>query len=58
MTEDRCVCGHQANWHLKHVGGIAHKTIRMSRCLSKVKNERGFPRECGCRAYKAKARAS
>jgi hypothetical protein len=55
---DLCVCGHESNWHLKHVSGIAHKTIRWSRCLSKVKNARGFPSECGCRSFKAKARTA
>lgn len=50
-----CTCGHDAHWHLKHASGKDHSIIRMSRCLSKVKNERGFPADCACRAYKARA---
>jgi hypothetical protein len=52
-----CVCGHTDRWHMKHASGIDHRTIRTSRCLSKVKNERGFPRACDCRSFKAQTKA-
>jgi hypothetical protein len=57
VTEPDCTCTHAARWHLKHAlprdGGV-----RLGRCLSKVKNHRGFPTACGCRVYKAKAQVT
>jgi hypothetical protein len=58
MTDADCICSHPAHWHLKHASGRDPSTIRLSRCLAKVKNERGFPTACKCKSFKAKVKVT
>ena len=47
-----CECDHLERWHLKHSSTKFGGKIRVGRCLSKVKNARGFPTDCSCKVYR------
>ena len=53
-AEAPCRCEHPAEWHLLHASSLSLPKIRRGRCVVKVRNERGFPTDCGCKTYKAK----